>query len=66
MMMGKMKEATCPACGKTIGRHDPNRMKVQVARGTLHRVVKSRGGISKEVFSGVHKDYHLACVQAMQ
>lgn len=63
--MGKMKEAVCPGCGKTIGRHDPDRMKVQVARGTLQRVMKQRYGLSKEVFTGVHKDYHLACAQAM-
>lgn len=62
--MGKMSTATCPACGKAICRHDPNRVSVKVARGSLVRVVKSRRGVLLPVYAGVYRDYHLACMQA--
>ena len=64
--MGKMKTATCPACGKTIARHDPNRMKVTVARSTLRKMVEAPGGVNHMTYNGIHKDYHLACAQAME
>ena len=46
--MGKLPRAVCPKCNRSIGRHDTNRVSVQVNR-------------NKRLGQLALKDFHLGC-----